>query len=196
MEDAMLRARTTLAPQNLQQLQFYENSNEYVYLKDGAWMRGNSKSGNDSVFLTLNQLNTKLKNCGLDVVKTMPAIRFSTNGWIMTINGNKIALDPGVPRYKRLLTKELAAKENAEESKAGFVAYSDNYNLHVTHITNPDDHGYLSNDKPVQVTSDGSKDIVYASSVHRDEFGISKGIFWSNEGSRLAFLSHGPKYGN
>jgi len=187
MEDAMLRARTTLAPQNLQQLQFYGSSNEYVYLKDGAWMRRNSKSGSDTLFLTLDQLNTKLKNCGLDVVKTMPAIRFGNDGWIMNINGNKIALDPLVSRYKMLLTKELAAKENAEESKAGFVAYLNNYNLYVTHITNPDDHGYLSNDKPVQVTSDGSKDIVYASSVHRDEFGISKGIFWSNEGSRLAF---------
>lgn len=187
MEDAMLRARTTLAPENLPQLQFYMGTNDYVYLKKDVWMRGNSKAGNDTVFLTLDQLNSKLKNCGLDIVKTMPAIRFGNDGWIMNINGNKIALEPVARRYKMLLTKELAAKENAEESKAGFVAYLDNYNLYVTHITNPDDHGYLSNDKPVQVTGDGSKDIVYASSVHRDEFGISKGIFWSNEGSRLAF---------
>lgn len=37
------------------------------------------------------------------------------------------------------------------------------------------------------VTSDGSLDIEYGISVHRDEFGISKGTFWSPDGSRLAF---------
>lgn len=38
-----------------------------------------------------------------------------------------------------------------------------------------------------QLTSDGSRDIVYGQSVHRDEFGISKGTFWSNSGQSLAF---------
>ncbi|HWR33423.1 MAG TPA: hypothetical protein VN451_07855, partial [Chitinophagaceae bacterium] len=33
MEDAMLKARTTLAPQNLAQLQFYGSSNDYMYMK-------------------------------------------------------------------------------------------------------------------------------------------------------------------
>ena len=38
-----------------------------------------------------------------------------------------------------------------------------------------------------QLTTDGSRDIVYGQSVHRDEFGISKGTFWSPDGQRLAF---------
>lgn len=37
------------------------------------------------------------------------------------------------------------------------------------------------------VSSDGSDDIVYGQSVHRDEFGITKGTFWSPDGQRLAF---------
>ena len=67
--------------------------------------------------------------------------------------------------------------ENAEESKAGFTAYLDKYNLFVS---SPDKQVY-------QVTTDGSKDNVYASSVHRDEFGINKGTYWSNKGTKLAF---------
>jgi dipeptidyl-peptidase-4 len=101
----------------------------------------------------------------------------------MTINGNKIALDPALHSYKTFLPKEFSSKENVEESSAGFLAYSDNYNLYVSNIGRSDNHGYLS----IQVTTDGSKDIVYASSVHRDEFGISKGTFWSNNGTQLAF---------
>lgn len=38
-----------------------------------------------------------------------------------------------------------------------------------------------------QLTTDGSRGIVYGQSVHRDEFGITKGTFWSPDGNRLAF---------
>ena len=38
-----------------------------------------------------------------------------------------------------------------------------------------------------RLTTDSSDDIVYGHSVSRDEFGISSGLFWSEDGSRLAF---------
>ncbi len=39
----------------------------------------------------------------------------------------------------------------------------------------------------IQLTTDGSREIVYGRSVHRDEFGIHSGLFWSPDGMRLAF---------
>ena len=41
--------------------------------------------------------------------------------------------------------------------------------------------------KKHQLTTDGSREIVYGQCVHRDEFGITKGTFWSPDGQRLAF---------
>jgi len=41
--------------------------------------------------------------------------------------------------------------------------------------------------KQVKLTTDGSREIVYGQSVHRDEFGITKGTFWSPDGHALAF---------
>ena len=38
-----------------------------------------------------------------------------------------------------------------------------------------------------QLSTDGSRKIVYGQSVHRNEFGIQKGTFWSPKGNRLAF---------
>ena len=38
-----------------------------------------------------------------------------------------------------------------------------------------------------QLTHDGSREIVYGKAVHRNEFGIEKGTFWSPDGRRLAF---------
>ena len=39
----------------------------------------------------------------------------------------------------------------------------------------------------VQLTTDGSRDIVYGEAVHRNEFGIEEGLFWSPDGQHLAF---------
>ena len=39
----------------------------------------------------------------------------------------------------------------------------------------------------IQLSTDGSRQIVYGQSVHRDEFGIHKGTFWSKDGQKLAF---------
>ena len=41
--------------------------------------------------------------------------------------------------------------------------------------------------KEDELTIDGSREIVYGQSVHRNEFGINKGTFWSPDGQRLAF---------
>jgi len=44
-----------------------------------------------------------------------------------------------------------------------------------------------SDNKEYQVSTDGSREIVYGQSVHRNEFGINKGLFWSPDGLKLAF---------
>ena len=38
-----------------------------------------------------------------------------------------------------------------------------------------------------QLTTDGTPTLVYGQSVHQNEFGINGGLFWSPDGSRLAF---------
>lgn len=56
------------------------------------------------------------------------------------------------------------------------VAYLKDNNLYVTRGM-----------KVWQLSTDGSREIVYGQSVHRDEFGIRKGTYWSNDGEKLAF---------
>lgn len=179
MQEAILNARTTLAPENLRQLQFIAGTNDYVYLKKDngtdVWMKGDFSAASDMPYLTLPQLNSRLKNSGIDTVSNMPPVQFLSEGMQLSVKGNKYLLDTK-GGYKLVSGKDLLSKENFEQSPAGLAAYLDNYNLYVS-----------SNGNAKQVTNDGSSDIVYASSVHRDEFGISKGTFWSNNGRMLAF---------
>ncbi len=180
MEDAMLNARTTLAAENLRQLQFIKGTNDYLYLKktDGVetWMKGNFKNKVESTYLTLGQFNQRLRSAAIDTVATLPPMQVNVDKWIVTIKGQKYAFNTADASFKILLDKNISSKEHVEESGDGFIAYVDNNNLFIT-----------KNGDTKQVTTDGTKDIVYASSVHRDEFGINKGTFWSNNGQKLAF---------
>ena len=181
MQDAMSNARTVLAPENLSQIQFIYGTEDYVYAKRvgnvPVWLSGNAKTKEDQAFLTLSLLNQKLRAAQQDTLKMLPIIQFNQGAnWILNLNGSKVALNPVKNTVEVLVDKSLMGMTNVEESKAGYVAYLDNFNLFVA----------KGADKK-QVTTDGSKDIVYASSVHREEFGISKGIFWSNSGKLLAF---------
>lgn len=44
-----------------------------------------------------------------------------------------------------------------------------------------------ANNNTTTLTTDGSREIVYGQAVHRNEFGIMTGTFWSPDGQRLAF---------
>ena len=180
IEDALVNNKTILAPENLRQLQFVYGTDDYVYLKKindrNVWVRGNFKN-NEIPFLSLEQLNQKLKTAGSDTASSMPDIKFNQSAeWIMTVNKNMIAVNPSTNKIRTIINKNISGKENIEEGTGGYVSYVDNFNLYVTNGVSEK-----------QVTLDGSKDIVYASSVHREEFGITKGTFWSNNGKQLAF---------
>jgi len=81
-------------------------------------------------------------------------------------------------------TVDLDAKRRARHEgelefckASGAVAFLRNNNLWVA----------SAEGKEYQLSNDGSRDIVYGQSVHRDEFGIYKGTFWSPDGQQLAF---------
>lgn len=183
--EAMSKARTSLAPQNLNSLQFIYGTEDYIYLKPtatqgsigSAWYSGNVKSKEDKVFLTITQLNQKLHKAGRDTLRAMPPIKFDqSKDWTITLDGVDFVYNTEKNTLIPVLDKALADKDKADRSSAGYVAYLDGFNLFVS-----------DSKTAVQVTTDGTENIVYASSVHRDEFGISKGTFWSNQGKQLAF---------
>lgn len=82
-------------------------------------------------------------------------------------------------KAKKTVWKQRAEGETHADwnAKSRAVAFIKDDNLYVT-----DAQGNTR-----QLTKDGSHDIVYGQSVHRDEFGIYKGTFWSNDGQKLAF---------
>lgn len=79
---------------------------------------------------------------------------------------------------KVVASRDVPAGSNRDLSlKSGNEAYVSGHNLYVVTPAG----------KQLQISTDGSRELVYGQSVHRDEFGIRKGTFWSPSGGKLAF---------
>jgi len=92
---------------------------------------------------------------------------------------------------KRIIKEIILHKEfeNLEFNlKNEFSAYTVKNNLYITTPKNI----------TISITKDSTDGIEYGKKVHREEFGIKKGIFWSNTGKYLAFYRMNetmvPKY--
>ena len=82
-------------------------------------------------------------------------------------------------QQKKTVWKQTCKGETSSNwnSKSRAVAYVKDSQLYVR----------TAGDEERQLTTDGSRNIVYGQSVHRNEFGIREGLFWSPDGQRLAF---------
>ena len=80
---------------------------------------------------------------------------------------------------KKVVWRQERSKQSSADwsPKSKAVAYVQEHQLYVM-----DAEG-----KVAKLSEDGSREIVYGQSVHRNEFGIEKGTFWSPDGLRLAF---------
>ena len=81
-------------------------------------------------------------------------------------------------KKKVIWRQDCKGQEFADwNANTGAVAYVSGNNLYVT-----DGKG-----KTTQISTDGSREIVYGQAVHRNEFNSEKGTFWSPDGMKLAF---------
>lgn len=97
---------------------------------------------------------------------------------IMTSKG-AFAFNWQKPENSACLSKAEKGGESWQDYSHGALAYNQdiesNHNLVVTA------------QGQTYTLGEGNRDIVFGQSVHRDEFGINKGTFWSPDGSQLCF---------
>ncbi len=136
----------------------------------------NLKNGKEKVFFTRAQVNKWL---GGDSVRSLTGITFPFADQSLAVLGTagKVQM-VDFKAKKRVWAQNRGEEQAAEWSKESrAVAFVKGDNLYVT-----DGAGQTR-----QLTTDGSRDIVYGQAVHRNEFGIMGGLFWNPSGTRLAF---------
>ncbi|MBI4931692.1 MAG: DPP IV N-terminal domain-containing protein [Bacteroidetes bacterium] len=185
IEEAVLKQRNTLAPQKLEQLNWVSKSNNYFFVGYGTnknWlMIGNAEKGKPERKISLSEINKQLRDSKFDTLSVFPTI--SCKGSTINFKDNKYKavidlLSKKANFIPRDIPKEAENIEerNVESDSDVAAAYTIDNNLYV-----------WSDGKQVKVTNDAERNVVNGKSVHRDEWGINKGTFWSPKGNYLAF---------
>lgn len=136
----------------------------------------------DSAFstLALEDINTILSANGRKTIDHLynASFPYTEKTYVLIDRGREKTLVDWVEK-KVIWKADLTPDASNEDWNKDFqsIAYTIDHNLFVL----------TADGKSHQVSSDGSIDLVYGESVHRDEFGISKGTFWSPDGTLLAF---------
>ena len=135
------------------------------------------QSGKETLLFTLDDINKCLGE-GARVVSLSNVALPYTDRSVASVNTGKALLDIDFKKMQIVSSYDVVEGESVlmHNRLSGAVAYLQNDNLWVS-----------VNGKKHQLSTDGSSSIVYGQSVHRNEFGIDGGVFFSNRGTKMAF---------
>ncbi len=167
----------SILPESLPQLKWRGKTDEFAYVKNNSIVTGTSNSKRRDTLLTINEINTELNRKKTDSIKRIPEIDWIEKNVIMFRHNNALFLFDVINKDIRKLNEYDEEAKNTDIDKNTYrIAYTIDNNL------------FLAIDgKQVQITDDTNKAIVNGQEVHRREFGINKGTFWSPKGNYLAF---------
>ncbi len=176
MSDAILKGRTVLAPANLKQLQWIPGTSQFTHALGGKIVRVQAPKLKTDTLDILTKVNEGLITLGFQSLAGLPALTW--------IDADKMSFHTEKDIFTYSLSEGLqhqntypADAENVDiHNKTYHAAYTKNNDLWVN-----------IGGKELGVAQSEYKGIVYGKSVHREEFGIYKGTFWSNAGRYLAF---------
>ena len=139
-----------------------------------------TKTGKKSLLFTLDQINKWAESDdSVRYVRHLMNATFPYPDKPIVAVGNRKAFILVDFEAKKIVWQDSISGQTANDWNAASraTAYVEDHQLFVV-----DAQG-----EKHQLSTDGSREIVYGQSVHRNEFGIEKGTFWSPDGMKLAF---------
>ena len=183
MEEAVVKQKTTMAPEKLRQLAWIKGTDKYFYVgkenETDVLIIGKASANIKETALTLKQLNTVLGSRSINYLNAFPQITWKNE------NEFSFETEKKVLSYN-LKTKGLVIESNRDlgndienidvADKTNYVAFTEKNNLYVFDGINK-----------LIVTNDADTNSVNGKVVHQQEFGIKKGTYWSPNGTQLAY---------
>lgn len=174
-KDAIYFNRTIL-PKRINNLQWIEQSANYSFVENNALMKASATDeAAPKSILSLNSLNSALTPFKL-TLENFPTIQWESETAFTFQNKHKLYKVDYQSKAASLLNVWPDSAQISEiEPLTKRVAYTVDNNLFIA-----------DNQNQIQLTND-PKDVLNGQTVHRSEFGITGGIFWSPKGNYLAY---------
>lgn len=178
MAEAVNGLRSNLAVKNISQPGWLKGKeNVLLQVQNNAYLSTEMPSMKVDTLVSLSQLN---KNIGtLSSLKKLPQITFNDakSGYFRQ-DQSYFKIEKGAGGWK--VAKWFDVPADAENinfiGKNASVVFTQKNNLYL-----------LKDGKTTAITQDSNENIINGQAVHRNEFGIDKGIFISPDGSKIAF---------
>lgn len=176
LKDAILGVNSYLKPEIPNQLT-WKDAQHFVWVKGDNLIQYPIQDNDSSEIISLTDLNTVLKSQGLNEIRKFPKFSFLNESEIWFQDSTQIVM---LNLANKTIAKKIDFPYHAENidfcTENSALAYTVDNNLFLT-----------GSSGKVQVTNDQNSHIINGAAVHRNEFGIKKGTFWSPSGNQLAF---------
>jgi len=176
IEDASYMNRSIM-PKSIRGLSWMGTSAYFTFNEGNVVMASKATSDKPSQLLSLDDINGSLNKIDEDSIKWLPSIKWidDNSGYFMA--GDKVYLYNTGSKQLRELNDYPAEASNKDLNKNTYaLAYTIDNNLWVAF-----------EGRQIQLTKDENPGIINGQTVHRNEFGISGGTFWSPKGNYLAY---------
>lgn len=156
-------------------------TDKYVFTEDGVLMVQAPGAKSATPLLNIDQVNVMAKNGGYEEFKRIPNITWTNEsvGYFYKAEGesgvslNSLSLT--AKAMKRITTIPAEAENHTITEKTMRVAYTIGNDLYIA-----------DGDRQLRLT-ENPEHVIAGQSVHRNEFAIDGGIFWSPDGNKLAY---------
>ncbi len=165
-------------PANLGSLQWVGDAGYFAYKTDSAIVKRGVKNDDIQVIVDKTTLNTLLEENGFEYkLRAIPNFKFTDQNTLFFTYSNQL-FKYGIK--DNTLALQLSYSPDGENVEIEYTTMAAAYTI--------DDDLYIKKgDKEIRITHDGGNGIVNGKTVHRNEFGIEDGIFWSPKGNLLSF---------
>lgn len=177
IEDAVIGQYRQLYPEYMVNVRWKDAAN-FTFIKDYQSIQiFGIKSKKSQTLLSLDEINAMYHKENLDSLKYIVSINWLNTNLFTHLQGHVLVV---VDAKKKQIIKSITFNPKAEnveyQKDAELVTYTIDNNL------------YIHDGKhEIAVTKDTSLALVNGQTVHRSEFGITGGIFWSPKGHLLAY---------
>lgn len=170
------------SPVNLRQLSWVPDTDNYVYSEgngdQSVLVIVSAKSDKKDTLLSIKELNGKLEAENQKKLNALGQIKWLSSSTIQFWNSdNLFTYDTKFKKINKINTLPEQAENQAVAPNNKFVAYTIANNLFVN----------LDESKKIAITTETDSNIVCGQAVHRNEFGINEGIFWSPNSNYIAY---------
>ncbi|OHX65581.1 S9 family peptidase [Flammeovirga pacifica] len=163
----------SLYPEYKSVLWIPEGKGFYSQTDENQILKVNAKKGTSEVLITLDDI--KNSNADLSQLNRLPRYRWLTSNELMF-------------QYQKAFYKiDIETKQSQKiiDVKGDNADYTSDFSKIAYTI---DNNLYISiNGKETQITDEKNKEIEFGKVVHRNEFGVHKGTYWSPNGNAIAF---------